>query len=225
MVHLGGTYCNLGNLSALLGEHERALPWYQQAILALREALESSPPDAYASRYLMNSLAGRATSYHGLNRHAEAAADWQDLLALDPASGKIRFRLARSLAELVRSGDHRQATRMVRVARETVDARDDPRWLYNLACICSLASAAAVSDETLSDHQQTELSEQYGKEAVDLLQSARAVGLLQSDWADGQLEEDPDLDTIRSREDFRALLQEARQVPTSDAEKAQTSMP
>jgi hypothetical protein len=73
--------------------------------------------------------------------------------------------------------------------------KDDPGELYVLACVHALNSARASNE----DHRR-----QQADEAVAALRRAIAAGWRDSD----QLREDPDLASLRDRDDFRALVGE-----------------
>jgi hypothetical protein len=68
--------------------------------------------------------------------------------------------------------------------------------LYDLACVCALASAAVKDD--------AKRREQYADRAVALLRQAVAAG-----WKDAaHMKKDQDLAPLRDREDFQKLLAE-----------------
>jgi hypothetical protein len=108
----------------------------------------------------------------------------------------------RALA-LARSGDHAQAAAQARAA--IAEARSDGQALYNAACVCAQAAAAASRDESLAKDERTRLAEQYAAQAVAYLLKARAAG-----WYRGaaveHMQKDPDLAPLRDRDDYKELL-------------------
>jgi hypothetical protein len=78
--------------------------------------------------------------------------------------------------------------------------------LYNLACVYSLAAAAAQKDVALPPAGRARLAEQYAARAVSLLTRAHAAGYFRDRDKAKNLATDHDLDALRSREDFRELL-------------------
>jgi tetratricopeptide (TPR) repeat protein len=97
-------------------------------------------------------------------------------------------------------GDHAQATAEAEVLGLQRDL--NPGHLYDLACNFSHFSAAAERDRKLSPADRARLQALYAARAMDFLQQAVAAG-----WRNPQhLRTDPDMERLRSREDFRKLL-------------------
>lgn len=76
--------------------------------------------------------------------------------------------------------------------------------LYDLACVCSLASAAVKPAMSGEKAEADKLKEQYQLRALELLRQAIAKGF--KDVA--HVKRDPDLDALRQREDFKKLIAE-----------------
>jgi serine/threonine-protein kinase len=75
---------------------------------------------------------------------------------------------------------------------------------YNIACVFALSSAAAEKDAKLTSADRTRLKAQYADRALNFLRQAVAEGYQESSWLKG----DPDLASLRSREDFQKLVRE-----------------
>jgi tetratricopeptide (TPR) repeat protein len=73
---------------------------------------------------------------------------------------------------------------------------------YNLACLCSLSSAAAGRDDRLSAADCARLQVQHAERAMDFLKKAVAMGHRHP----AVMKADSDLDALRDRDDFRKLL-------------------
>jgi hypothetical protein len=73
--------------------------------------------------------------------------------------------------------------------------------LYNLACVCALASAA-VKDAKNLGADAPRLAEEYAVRALELLRQAVAKGYKDFD----HLKKDDDLKPLREREDFKKLV-------------------
>jgi hypothetical protein len=73
--------------------------------------------------------------------------------------------------------------------------------LYDPACVYSLSSAAVKNDAKLVDR--------YATRAVELLRQAVAKGFKDAE----HLKKDTDLDPLRSRDDYKQLLQELQPKP------------
>jgi hypothetical protein len=76
------------------------------------------------------------------------------------------------------------------------------RW----ARVCAVASEVARRDSRLSAEEQKRLAERYAARAVRLLESGRAKGELRTADEMEDLAKSPDLDPLRSRADFRKLM-------------------
>ena len=107
----------------------------------------------------------------------------------------FRSQRARSLA---RAGEHAKAfaeANALATAKDLTSVR-----LYNLACVCALASAA-VKDAKDPGADAARLAEQYAARAVELLRQAVTNG-----YNDAALmKQDRDLDALRDRADFQKL--------------------
>jgi tetratricopeptide (TPR) repeat protein len=139
-----------------------------------------------------------------LGRHAEALADYDRALGLPRDADKgVQTRLYRA-AVLAQLGRHDQATA---VADELAgDPLDPGSTLYNCSCVYSLAARSALADTELAPPARAARSEGYAARAVVLLRQADSVGLFHDANALASLKADPDLDPLRARADFQALL-------------------
>jgi hypothetical protein len=137
-----------------------------------------------------------------LNRRDEAGKDWRRAIEISNDQTHINMRLFR-VPTLARLGEHVQATAE---AETLLSAGQVPGPnLYMFAYVHSLCAAAAAEDARLSPTDREILVEKYGRRAVELLRKAQAAGQLKS--AD-RLKTDENLNAIRSRPDFQALLTE-----------------
>jgi tetratricopeptide (TPR) repeat protein len=101
---------------------------------------------------------------------------------------------------LAKQGDH---------ARATEDVEDFARRdgltnvnVYDLACLCSLASTAAGRDDRLSPAERARLKAHHAERAMDLLKRAVGMGYRHPAY----MRADHDLDALRDRDDFRKLI-------------------
>jgi tetratricopeptide (TPR) repeat protein len=101
-------------------------------------------------------------------------------------------------------GDHRQA----RNAAATIlyDPYGVAADYYRIACLFARSAALAKKDTKLTDTLREGLVSSYGYDAVAALREARKTGF--QDVA--RLESDPDLNPLRSRDDFKSLLAELK---------------
>ena len=99
-------------------------------------------------------------------------------------------------------GEHARATdEASAVARQKVVGQVNH---YNIACVFAVSSAAAANDGKLAPADRTRLKAQYADRAVDFLRQAVAEGYQNAPSIKG----DPDLASLRSREDFQKLGRE-----------------
>jgi serine/threonine-protein kinase len=186
-IDLGGTLCNLGHLRRDQGQPEDALDFYARAIATLEEVLNRDQRHTTARLFLRNSHQGRARTLGQLQRHGEAAKDWERAIELDDGRQWPYFRLQRAVS-LARAGEHEPALRQAEelLRQEKLAATT----LYDLACVHALCAAASKQEEPAA-------------RAVELLRQAVAKGY--KDVA--RLKKDSDLDSLRPRDDFRQLLE------------------
>ena len=88
-----------------------------------------------------------------------------------------------------------------------VPPKDRPDNLYNTACLLSMASAAAETDEKLGQPDRTKLSEKYAVRAIEFLHQAKTVGYFNEPKNIGHLRQDSDLEPLRERTEFLKFLE------------------
>jgi tetratricopeptide (TPR) repeat protein len=190
-VLLGGIQGSFGNLKKRNQQPELALPWYARGIETLDGMLRQVKADATARLFLRNAYWGRAEVLDDLKRHAEAAKDWDKVVALSPLAEQPAFRL-NSATSRVRAGQIEEALKGTKELAKT----SDPLTLYNAACVFALAAGRpAEAGASLS-------RDECGKRAVSLLQQAIAQGFKDA----GHMKKDDDLKALRGRADFQKLL-------------------
>ena len=87
------------------------------------------------------------------------------------------------------------------------DAAVGPAGTYDLACLWSLWSGLEKGEE----------KERYAKRAMGLLEKARAAGLFKGEVPLKNLKkDDPDLEPIRKRPDFKAFVAEVEKSSPDD---------
>jgi serine/threonine-protein kinase len=194
-VGLGGSYCNLGHLLKDRGEPQAALEWYARALARLQPVAAAGPGLMPARTYLRASHRGRAAALADLGRHAEAVPDWDRAIELDDGPMRDAFRLRRADC-LARSGEVARAAAEAEALAQSPGA--SAAALYNCACVLSLAAARPTPD-----------ADRHAARAVDVLRRAVARGY--GDVA--HLLKDPDLDLLRRRDDYAALLWDLADLP------------
>ena len=188
LLTLGGTYCNLGMMLRDQGKAADSLPWFNQAIATLRPVHEGAPLLANPKLFLYNSYWGRARAYDHLGKADEAVKDWDQAVALCPKAEEPWRRADRANA-LVRAG---LVARAVAEVDALTKAWNWPahQW-YDYACIYAVASTKTMGKQ-----------QEYADRAMIFLHKAVKAG-----WKNvAHLQQDKDLDALRSRKDFQLLL-------------------
>jgi tetratricopeptide (TPR) repeat protein len=195
-VDLGGSYCNFGNLVADSGDPTAALEWHSKAIDRLGPVIPAGPKLVRSRAYLRNSHWKRAEDFTKLRRFAEALPDWDKALDLDDGSARDVLRLGRAdcLARLGRTGD------AVPIVEEMATYKGATvNTLYDCACVFAVASAAPKSAA----------ADRHADRAVKLLRQAADRGYRDVP----HLLADPDLEPLRKRADYAALLWDIADMP------------
>ncbi len=162
--------------------------------------------------------------YYNLALDAQLARRWDAVLANDEKAIEILEQLVGKGYGQVRSdlldgrllratmlagrGEHERATNDANaIATEEGVGQVNH---YNIACVFAASSAAALNDGKLAPADRTRLKALYADRAMDFLRQAVAEG--HQDTA--LLKGDPDLASLRSREDFQKLVRELERKST-----------
>ena|GEM_PF-1929330 len=199
-----------GEMAALLRDEKPsrtadALDWCNQGVGPLEGVLDREPKHTEARKVLSNVHMARAETLVRLKRREEAIPDWRRMAELGEGRTDAELRSLRTLG-LAQLGDHARATAEVRDLE--ADGREPVYSEYNHACVFSLAIRAVQADHSLSAADRQKLAEQFGREAVARLTRMKADGFFRSPGMADYLKRDTDMDPLREREDFRALVLE-----------------
>jgi hypothetical protein len=177
-----------------------------RAEATIRAVLARQPRDAEARLFLSHVYLNRAEVLSLLSRFPEAVAAWDGAIEFDDGGQLDALKAARAVT-FVRSGDYRRAL-------AEADALAGPwsippgQLAYNLACIEALASAAARADTTLEPAARGARAEDLAARAIARLGQARAAGFFRDPAEVAHMGQDADLEPLRSRGDFRLLMQD-----------------
>jgi tetratricopeptide (TPR) repeat protein len=198
-VELGGAYLNLGTNFFRENKPEAAIDWYARAIAVLRK----EPRHANARERLGRAYQFRVDALIQLRRYEEALADADKGIAFVDGPNRAFFRSCRA-GVMARQGAYAGATAEAAAAANQPGV--DGGTLYNLACIYSMAAVAVRNDHEVPEGERAKRAEQYAAHAVELLARSHATGYLKDPGSLDNMRNDPDLDPLRSREDFKKLF-------------------
>jgi serine/threonine-protein kinase len=105
-------------------------------------------------------------------------------------------------------GDYRQA--VAEAEKGVTIAPQDGLTCYNASCAYANIAAASGRDPKLPATERRRQAEQYALRAIELLRQTKQAGLFQRVAAVTFMAKDPDLASIRDREDFKAFLREVQ---------------
>jgi serine/threonine protein kinase len=121
---------------------------------------------------------------------AETKKDWDQAIALSDPDEKRRLRAVRSNS-WIQSGKHAEA--VAEVAELTKSDNWTAGQWYDFACVYAVSSGKIAGK-----------TREYGDRALELLKKSVEAG-----WKDAaHIKKDPDLDSLRERDDFRKLVAE-----------------
>jgi serine/threonine protein kinase len=179
LVNWGNSYLFGKQPAKALVEFKRGLKWKEE-LLRLR-------PNYAGTRQTVASLHGSmAQAYDALKRYPEAVEEWKHALELDDGIHRVEFQLGRC-ASLARSGDsvHAVAEAEKIAAASQLPSQD----LYNCACVLALSG--------------------HCEKAVAILEKLRHNGYFDEAQRLNDLRSDEDLNSLRRRDDFVKLLNQA----------------
>jgi tetratricopeptide (TPR) repeat protein/tRNA A-37 threonylcarbamoyl transferase component Bud32 len=198
---------------------ESALGALGHAVNTNRELLARKPDDA-------NLVNQRVVLEYRQGFFGNAAASSFEVLRLDPKQPNAMGNLATIESELQRrmavynvvleklrmrpavilahQGRHAEAAKAV--ANEKPDGHVAPA----LACLHALASAAASKDEKLTPEERGKQAEEHAARAVELLRGAHKAAYFKDANRVKYLDAEHDLDGLRMRDDFKALMDEIK---------------
>ena len=204
---LGVTYERLGQVSAAEGKPADAVEWFGRGIVKLEEIRAQDLELVRVLGLLSIMYLERADALTALGRHAEALPDREQALArCQDASERPQLRSLRA-ATRAYLGDHAAA-----VAEATEVAGQlgvSGKACYNLVCVYTLSATAVGRDARLSPEERRNRREAYEARAVELLAQVRASGFFKNPAYRDQWRNDPDLNPLRARQDFKQLFSTA----------------
>jgi tetratricopeptide (TPR) repeat protein/predicted Ser/Thr protein kinase len=199
----------LGAIQLMAAKPADAVVRYQRALDILDELSRQDPQNALLRRHLAEAQYGIASSYAELgnpaaNEHYQAALQLRKRLAEDdPNSAEEQTGLMLSLASC---GQHAEASQIAQQLRSS--HASDGYVLYKTAAGLALCASAVAQQLAAGDPASglAQLQEHYAAQAVETLQASIASGF----QITAEAAIDPDLKSLRARDDFRNLVSQAR---------------
>jgi serine/threonine protein kinase len=215
------------------GSAESAVAADTRAIQLLELVLRNEPLLARARKSLGDAYAERGSAYIQLQRFAEATKDWDRVAEVGEGRLRAHGRLMRAIclvfleespnAVATRGAPYEDSNRRWLwreapvYAADAADAADavDPAELdsaddlYHLASVyarCLQANPVPVADWHAAAHARR--TEDWAAKALGLLTRAHDAGYFAKPGNEADLKEDSDLEGLRSRPDFQALVRE-----------------
>jgi tetratricopeptide (TPR) repeat protein len=191
---LAGSYLSLGAIRSRSGRRAESIQPLANAIQVLAPRADR---DNKAKLALCDAHVERAKTYASLNQFTLALEDWDKAIKLSSLSSPERqanFRASRAITQLQLGEMEESLEEVLNLASNYSNSKGVQ---YSCACFFALASARA------DDKKQ-----EYETRAIESLMRAVAAGF--DDAA--HLKQDTDLDSLRGREDFKALVTKLEQT-------------
>ncbi len=153
---------------------------------------------------IMRCYGQRALIQHLLGRHREALSGISDVVP--PTQAELALAQAQE-------GNYAAAESIAKSLAQTVGGSGADA--YNAAQVAAYLVFVVSNDRSLPAAKRQELTEKYGNLAVQWLEKARSLAYLSSPSTRYLLTDDRDLDPLRSRPDFQALLARHNQSPAA----------
>ena len=221
----------LGSLQQKLGQFDLALENIQEAVRIFERIVQLYPTISIYQNALGMMYNNLSELEYARNEKEQPIAPaqkgrtiFEHLFVTNPKDLSYRRNLARSCQDLgralARAGDSVNALRAFQRSIDLVESLSqlDPRDSYNLACSTARCiSLIGGKNETVNTLQKLRKSDQlrrdlYGIRAIEALRRSTAGGFVNAET----LQNDSDLDPLRTRTDFQALIKEVEEkVPTS----------
>ncbi|MCS7166589.1 MAG: protein kinase [Gemmatales bacterium] len=185
------------------GQDQEALAGFQRG-LELIKSLPQSEASSVEGQLVRRDLhAGRAHLYMNLRQFAEAVRDWEEAIAYD-WERLPNLRAYRALC-WARLGDIARA--VAEAERLYRDSQKTGSLLYNLACVHAVVAEVLGQDQKFATTEPTRLRETHASQAVELLRQAADLGYFRVTNRLDYLQRDQDLQVLRSRDDFKRLVE------------------
>jgi eukaryotic-like serine/threonine-protein kinase len=204
---------NLGAVQSSTGRLKEAEESWRQAVPRFERLAEMFPKRAECHSQLATMCQNLGVLLHDRGELAEARTFLEQAVSrqsravqLNPRNVSYRRLLAQHdeklATTLIRLGEHAAAAQ---AASETIHlSSESADQHYNVGCLLAQCAALADKDSRLSAEKRKELAQSYADRAVEMLREAIRVGFQDAK----HMKNDPDLDPLRLRDDFKKLVSE-----------------
>jgi serine/threonine-protein kinase len=215
-------HTNKGRVALSQDQLTVAEQWCARAIDILEPVLKDHPKDALVRNALSTAHWCMANALFRLHRLPESLKHWDRAIEIGAAEIADPCRLGR--AEL-RAAQGERVPAVAEARELAAKAPEKESILANAGYVYSEALAAVFRDSTLNKDQREKLAQEYGAAAVSLLTRAYAVEDRVTPAVVRSLKRDKLLDPLRTRDDFKHLLDSLELKLQSEAPRPRTKRP
>jgi hypothetical protein len=176
---------------------------FDRAVELADAAVRREPQYTIARRRSLEAHGARALLREKTGRFADAVAGYDRVVEYTDEPARTEYRIYRVVL-LVRAGQQARAAAEADDIARTPGLSDGSR--YNLACARALAADLVLADPTFGVLAGLTVGEVHAAAAVGLLRQLHAAGYFRKPETAKLLTDDPDLQSLRARPDFRRLL-------------------
>jgi tetratricopeptide (TPR) repeat protein len=202
---LGLSYYSMAYMMNWKRDHQATYDWAGRAIQFFEASLRREPRRQDLRELLGFAHHARAQALTSLRRPAEALAEWDRAIEL-ARDGDVRIHSLRASRALVLAYQGEFHSALEEVTTIPTTGPDSGLIHYNEACLFAVAAAAEAKDVVRSPADRALLVEGYALRALASLAEARRAGYFREPSKVARMQSDKDLDPLRSRPDFQALL-------------------
>jgi eukaryotic-like serine/threonine-protein kinase len=213
---LATAYSAMADILLLEGKYQLALAWTGRVIDQYRSLARRDPRNRTVGRTkLGNALAGRAETLIRLGSHAEAVADYEEILELSRGvKARELYAVFHALTK-ARLGDLSALSVLGDQVRETVGAGagykgavvyDYYMLHYDAACVHAALAQLALQDRARTPPERQQRAQLDLDRAVENLDQARSTGEFRGTVRFDEIRREPLLDPLRSNPRFQLLM-------------------
>jgi tetratricopeptide (TPR) repeat protein len=211
---------DLGDLLGPRGLPHDALDQYGLALDTLGRLRLGRAEESRVRALRAEAYRGKATALTQLQRHADAAANWERVVHLQIEREAEGWRqppeatLLPCAEALARSGQHARAAALLAdvppplsVPLRRVSVPDPTgEHAYRQARVAAVCCGAAGRDAALSAADRARQQETHARRALALLDRARQLGHFRAPGRVETIRKEPDFDSLRPRDEFQQFL-------------------